>query len=666
MIFQNFALGSARFRQLPAIITFGLIIVGSSAFWFGCASENPNLVNPPGGLDSVYVRFINFASDGEGRILSLDKTIQTSLVLQNTSSSIINSPSDTSITTVMHNGTDEYRPVNKFRFSRSSYQTLIALPSGSSAAVKRPVDTLIPIYTPFVSSSTKATVRLMNCNPDSTKKYSLRLGCENGVEIGYDNGYRTQSSEQELPGGRIGVTLVERSFDSSRALDLYECTIDDRGSYTFFVAKDANGRPSLYQLNERGNNGDSAFIKLVAIPQRTASIRTVNLSKSSIDINRIANNSSSSVVNGIGSGSVSDYVSVSACGSFSADSFSVKSSGTSIVTASLEALKRYTLLAFDDSHTYPAIIIPEQSGTVPSGKASVRVVNSLYSSTPITVSLGATTDATAPNGFSSGVILASNLIAGEFSLPAYLTPGELPITVFTSRSPAALLYGSAASLSADKKYLLIISSEANDITKATLIEDNQNSGNAGLLPRGSFVEIVHAIGETQTITAGFDRVLSNAKLYFSNSIATILPSGSRTLSINDIGSLPINVSPDSSILAIVTGMSVSDILLFSSPVSTILPSSSRRRYINASKDISAVKITQDSLNGSVISPGLSSRTSVDVPAVAEQRITLVFSNPATGKELIRIENVSFPLGKNYSIIFIGSSDKYSAIIEQEF
>ena len=665
MMFQNFSFGSVRLRQSMTFVALGLFIVGLSASWFGCASENPNLVNPPGGLDSVYVRFINFASDGEGRILSLDKTIQTSLVPQYSSSSVINSPSDTSITTIIHNGADEYRPVNKFRFSHSSYQTLIALPSGSSKAVKRPVDTLIPIYTPYFSSSNKATVKLMNCNPDSTKKYSLRLGCANGIEIGYDNGYRTQSSDQELPGGRIGVTLVEKTNESLNVIDLFECTLNDDSSYTFFVVKNSTDKPTLYLLNERLMS-DSALKPLKPTTERTASIRTVNLSKSSVNINRITDNSSSTVIKGISAGSVSDYIQVSACGSFAADSFSVESSGTSVVSTTLEALKRYTLLAFGDSHTYPALLIPEQSGNVPAGKVSVRVVNSLYSEIPITVSLGATTDASATNGFSSGVILASNLVAGGYSAPAFLNPGELPITVFTSRSPAGLLFGAVPNLSADKKYLLVISSQANDITKATLIEEEQTNGNTEELPRGSFVEIVHAIGETESITSGFDRVLSGAKLFFSNSIATILPTGNRTLSINGIGSLPMNITSDSSVLAVVTGTSVSDILLFSSPVTTILPSSSRRRYINASKDISAVKITQDSLNGALISPGLANRSTIDIPAIAEQRITLVFSDPTTQKIYSRIENVSFPLGKNYSIIFIGSSDKYSAIIEQEF
>ncbi|MBI3260683.1 MAG: hypothetical protein HYZ54_14585, partial [Ignavibacteriae bacterium] len=307
MMFQNFSFGSLRLKQSMSIIALGLLIVGLAALWLGCAGENPNLVNPPGGLDSVYVRFINLASDGEGRILSLDKTIQTSLVLQNSSSSVINSPSDTSITTVIHNGADEYRPVNKFRFSRSSYQTLIALPSSSSAAVKRPVDTLIPIYTPIELTRGKVTVKIMNCNPDSTKKYSLRLGCANGIEIGYDNGYHSQSSEKELPGGRIGVTLVERTGESVNALDLYECTLNSDSSYTFFVVKNSIDKPSLYLLNERVNS-ESALIQLIAIPQRTASVRAVNLSKSSIDVNRISDNSTSPVIKGVTSGSVTDYI----------------------------------------------------------------------------------------------------------------------------------------------------------------------------------------------------------------------------------------------------------------------------------------------------------------------------------------------------------------------
>lgn len=668
MTFHNFSSVSTTKKQAVFFIVFGILILGISTLWTGCAGENPNLVNPPGGLDSVYIRFINFASDGNSRILSLDKTIETSLVLQNASSSIINSPSDSAITTVISGGVDEYKPKNNFHFSRSSFQTLIALPTISSASIQRPVDTLMALYTPYSYSSNLATVRMMNCNADSTKKYSLRLGCPNGIEIAYDNGFRTQSSPQELPGGRIGVTLVERSTDSNKAIDLFECNLEDKGSYTFFVVNYGTGKPSLYLLNERTFDANS-LTQLVAIPQRTASIRTVNLSKTAIDIERIDGKTTQSVSKGVSANTVTDYIPITACSSFASDSFSVNYSGSAesaILSTSLEALKSYTLLTFDYSHPIPALIIPEQQKSVTSGTASIRVVNALYSEAPITVSLGAMTDTKQPSGFASGTILSSNLTIGNYSPAVSITEGEIPITVFTANSPSRLLLGTVAQIVSGNKYLLVITSGANDITTASLIQETQTSGNAVGLPKGSFVQIVHAIGTKELITCSFDRVLSGAKLYYSNSISTIIPSGDRILSISGIGSIPTTVSADSSLLAIVTGMDVSDVLLFNARIGTILPTTSRRRFINACKEVPSVVITQDSLNGSVISSGLQYQNSIEIPVSFEQRITLVFSDPVTKKVYSRIENVSFPLGKNYSIIFIGSSENFSAIIEQEF
>jgi len=665
---HNFSSVSSKIKQSIVLIVFGVFILGICALWLGCAGENPNLVNPPAGLDSVYIRFINFAPDGKSRILSLDKTIETSLVLQNSSSAIINSPSDSAITSIINNGIEEYKPIQKLRYSRSSFQTLIALPSISSASNQRPVDTLIALYTPYSYSSTNATVRMMNCNSDVSTKYSLRLGCPNGTEIAFDNGFRTQSSPQELPGGRIGITLVERYSDSSSAVDLFECTLEDKGSYTFFVVNYGTNKPSLFLLNERTKESN-ALAQLTPIPQRTASIRTVNLSKTSIDIDRIANNSTQSIVKGISSGLISDYIPITACGSFAADSFSVNYSGSStpsIISASLEALKSYTLLAFDDSHPLTTLLIPEQQKPVSAGTASIRVVNALYSEVPITASLGAMTDTKQINGFTSGTILSSNLTIGTFSPPVSMAEGEIPITVFSATSPARLLFGTVAQIIPGNKYLLVITSGANDLTTAYLIKENQTSGNADILPKGSFAQLVHAVGAAEIISCSFDRVLSNAKLYYSNSISTILPIGDRTLSISGIGSIQTVLSSDSSLLVIVTGMNVSDVLLYNARIGTILPTTSRRRFINACKDIQSVKITQDSLNGSVISPELQYRNSLELQVSFEQRITLVFSNPITKEIYSRIENVSFPLGKNYSIIFIGSQGKYSAIIEQEF
>ena len=82
----------------------------ASAAWFGCASENPNLVNPPSGLDSIYVRLVNFTNDNQLRSLSLAGVVQTAPVAPLATSATISSPSDSAIITILLNGTEEYRP----------------------------------------------------------------------------------------------------------------------------------------------------------------------------------------------------------------------------------------------------------------------------------------------------------------------------------------------------------------------------------------------------------------------------------------------------------------------------------------------------------------------------------------------------------------------------
>lgn len=644
----------------------------AASLWLGCASENPNLVNPPSGLDSIYVRLINFTNDGQSRSLSLAGTVVTRPVVPSASSETLTSPSDSAIITILVNGTEEYRPKTRLRFSRTSFQTIVALPSSVTAPVKRAVDTLIALYSSYhpENNNENATVRMMNCISDSVSRYSLRLGCANGTEIAFDNGYRSQSSQQELPPGQVGITLVRRGADSVQALDLFECTISPRGAYTFFVhAGTLSGKPTLYLLDER-DNSPAALKELLPIPERTASIRTVNLSKSSVDVERLTGQSFQSITKNLSAGSVTDYTVITACESFSLDSFAVTPSGsaiTAVAETSLEALKRYTLLALDNSTPKPAIIVPQfTTAPVAAGKALVRVVNAMPRQTSITVSLGAYTDPTQTTGFSSGTILATRLSDGTYSEQTAITAGELPITVFTSASPAGLLFSTVALLESQKKYLLVLWMD-NQVTRCALIEESQASGTAQLLEHGAFVEIVHANSAQEKIVCGLNRVVSNASLFYGNSLATVLPAGSHTLTSSGGVSLTISASSDSSVLALITGSSNSDVLLFSTPKGNVKSGQSVQRYINACREMPEVFVTRDSLNGlPIFSTSIPYRSKADTLINYERRTTLVFSNPATKEELYRVENVSLPLGKNYSIIFVGSNKKYNAIIQQEF
>lgn len=659
-------------------LSIPLLICTALAILAGCASENPDLVNPPPGLDSIYVRFINFSSDRTPRALSLENLISTATVGFGQSSAIIQSPEDSARIIINNGQTAELTTPTRFRFTRSSFLTVVAVPSGSNAPVSRPFDTIIVLNTlaaPSSSVENESSVRLCNVSPDTNVTYSLKLGCQNGTEIARDGGFRTMGAYTEIPNGQTGITLLRNVIGTTQPtiVGLFTMTFEPRKSYTFFVFDNSPGNPGLLVLDDRGMGSD-ALKPMLPIAERTAEIQVLNFSRRDLTALKISNGASETIVAGLPQLGISGVKQVAACGSLTTDqTLALTTTGDTAGRGyfSLEVLRKYNVFWFDKpaSTDFAPVIVRKTTDPKPDS-ATITVINGAFSQGAVTVSLGARTNSKQPFGYTSGEILCSRLAAGEYSAPIFIPAGELPITVFSTSLPARMLLAAPAIAQPGKQYYLVLRDNAAAAggIEAALVEETDANTQAAILAPGGFVQVLNAASGADNLTVGFDRILSNARVPFIGAVATILPVGTRTLTAGAANST-LQVTSDSSTLVIAAGQATSpDIFHVNGVAGAGIPGRLRRRYINAASDIAGMSVVFDSAKATTpLAENIAYRSVFDEePLNYERRISVYFLETATKRPLDSIQNVLLSLGRNYSLVLTGSAGKYHVVVQQEF
>lgn len=652
-----------------------LLIVTFMAVFAGCANENPDLVNPPPGLDSIYVRFINFAADHAPRSLSLEGKVSTTAIGFGQTSAIIESPEDSARLIVKNGQIAELTTPTRFRFTRSSFQTVVAVPSGSNVPVSRPFDTIIVLNTlaaPLSANVTDASVRICNVSPDTAHTYSIKLGCQNGTEMARDGGFRSISAYRDIPSGQTGITLMRNSISDAEpeVIGLFAVTFAPRSSYTFFVYDESPGKCGLLMLDDR-KGGAEALHALPPIGARVAEIQTYNFSRRKLTALKISSGSSEIIADALPPLGIGESKQVSACGSLTADQIiALTNSGDTAGRGylSVEVLRKYAAFWFDiPASTGFAPVIVGKTNVASNDSAIITVVNGAFSQSSITVSLGARTNAARQSGYSSGEILCSRLGAGTASYSVMISPGELPITAFSTSLPAQMLSAITAQVQAGKQYYLVLRDNAavTGGIEASLVESTTANTQAEMLERGEFMQTLNATDKD--IVVGCDRILSGARIPQAGAIATILPVGIRTLTAGGAVANILAVS-DSNILAVVAGQGQNtDIFTISSPVGASRPGFLRRRYVNAAADIAGMTVVFDSIAAPPLIENIAYRSSFDEPSINyERRISVYFLESATKRPLDSMQNTLMPLGRNYSLILTGNAGKYRVVMQQEF
>ncbi len=645
-------------------------------FPFSCAKENPNLVNPPTVFETVVVRFLNLAGDEQPRSLVLDKTLRFNNVAYDAITQAEMPPFDSVYVDVYKGDSLEYSKEAKQKFARNTRYVFIALPSPAGASDYRNVDTMLALQTTIVkpNDTNECYVKMLNANPDTSVSYSLRLGCPSDSMIFNSMRYCQSSGVYAIYKGKRVFSVVKNiantsnpdsMYTYSELVGIYELNLINLGQYAFIIDKDEK----VYFLDELSPSANP-LVELMPIDgnQREAYIRVANLSSGEISINKVPG---STIVSNLNPNFINDNYTVSACDNVSKDKLRLEYNGavTDSAYTSFDIHYTYTAMAFDSKHAQSNILI-----VVPpvrdlrknrAGKAVVQVVNANYDSSGITVSIGARS-ASNIYGYESGQVMAAGLSAKKVSAPAIIDAGTVPIVVFTSTEPAKYLFSANVVLEKDRNYIIAVDCSGED-GRIAAIEEQDNNMAVEYAASAAYLQIINAVTGLENVSVACGNILASANLEYGNSLATFVPEGTNTVSVNG-HSHSFNADKTKRILLIASNSgTVIDIYDIQSPPMGATATDYRRRFINASADVATLQVKPDSTS-TPLAENIQYKGVSDVERqTREQKFALYFYDQGSGKKLAVFSDLLMTLRKNYSVIFYGEQKKgYNILILQEY
>ena len=653
-----------KFIRLIFIPLFTVILIG-------CADENPLLVNPPDGTDSMMLRVVNLASDGNARQLSFGTASISAATEYSTVSPIFRAPiGDSATAIILNNGIEELRTFRKLQFTRTNYHTYFILP-GITANRNKPADTLLYYTTQARRSllTRNPEIKLINCFPDSQYVFSVREGCQNGEELLRDNGYLSQTATKEIAGNvNLSLTLLRtnRTNQQTEVIGLYSLALEDFSSYCLFTYKQKSGLTGLSVINDR-NQTTSALQNLAEVPERKSQVRFLNLSQSNLRLKKLEQNVGISV-HDVPSSTMSASAEIGACKSSVLDTFTVEHNGerTAIINFPVQVQKTYIIVANDSTAQtgkYITVLPQITNASTDPSFSRIYVINLIQQHSDLTFAVASRT----VQGITqlSGEVLSSRLLYGSMSAPAIIPAGTLPLTIFTTKQPAQLQSAFVGNIEGGKSYYLIAWTDATGLTKASLLPTNAEEQPLPLLDKGSFVGLVQANSTKTRMRFSIDNIISGLNIDFRSSTGTVLKKGSYQISADDI-SYNLTINPDSNYTFYTyTSQSGNNAISFSTPQGSTKYGQAKRRCVNLTQDQDKVSVSEGaSATTGIIAENVFKNSFRDAaPVFVERRLLLTFWN--NDKKLSEITGL-LPLGRNYSLVIAGKEGNYYTLVQQEY
>lgn len=659
----------------------------------GCIEENPNLVNPPPQTETVQVRFINLSSDKAAKKLSLDNMASSDLTIYGRASKTFKPPVDSSNLLILSdNGTLLQKTKYKMRFIRETYYTVFYMPLKGDT-VSTSTDTLFMISTlsGLVKKSKTSYIKLFNAVDDLNATYSLNLGCPSGKALATGISYGRYGIMEEVRSDTVAVSLTKFKNGADPESKLFKFYLKEGFQYTIITAKNEFGDEKAYLLSDEDLT-ENALKELETVNQRNTFIRVANFSKKSISIKKEPD---FQIINNAQPGWISEFIDFEVCKTTAKDFVgsyidSVKKSSDS---TSFEVLEKYTAFIFDNDINDAGLTVlagPVYLSDTSKGRAVVRVINAAYKpgNKSITLSVGAHENTTKTSLYSTGEYIATNLQYRTISEARLLSAGFAPLTLFTSTNPGKLLTTALTQLEAGHKYIIVVTNDDEGNAKLSIIDEDTGPMQLEFLPQAVFVQIVNATTNSGSVSVTTNPVLLNAVLPISGSLATVINAGQSE--INAGGSTLGFESDKSYRYLFVAGGSTSspDNFIVKTAIADTPLNNYLRRVINASPSIQGLTVRQDIDTGNTVVSGavaLGYKQNTEYePYGNERKNSILFidantTDPKTGRPLIllRVDDISYSFGKNYSIIFCGAKagrdynndgydDGYYSIILQEF
>ncbi|MFY8001133.1 MAG: hypothetical protein ACOVSW_21255 [Candidatus Kapaibacteriota bacterium] len=595
-------------------------------------------------------------------------------------------------------GKSDFPPARIVFGLRGATYTIIGLPPSQKQRNQLIVDTILTVTAlPSSPPANTANIRFVNCVNDSTKTYSLILGCPSGAPLSAYLRYRASSAALPIPvsgDNVVSLALTEQGVPISSTAtapppvrkDLFNLRPLSAGNNYTILLYQVKGVLRLLALNDR--NDEKITADTVSAP--STFVRVANLSGGVLESVLYGNNA---IVNAVSNDTLTNYNSLTACASAGSDTLILNRRNglrQQRLATSLEVNGSQTLLIGDSS----AVAAPALTITVPQNSVAVRVVN--LSSRSVSVFRGAT----------SGMrmqALAENLgrgnIGGVIQIPRETLQ---PFMVFTTNSPQQVLQTSVDALpsrSTATSYFLVV----QDSRMVFVPDESTLTAPAAValkaMGKGALVHIVHAFAdETNAITVSVGTgnatggIVLSDQVSYGGSRLTVLPEGNAQFTIGGATSSMANEPLKSNVHYVAIGIVAqgSRQVIVERGLWTPRDGDTARkklvpqlvptpqgsvRYLNATLDVDSVGVF----------PGLdTSRTSFQlggnmdkgkfiypsVPFTTNQIRTLQFSYG--NKIFYTAQSLNFSVGRAYTIIFSGrakdekGNNAYNVILLQEF
>lgn len=641
----------------------------------GCSEENQSLVNPPPQTATVKVRFLNLAQDKKTRKLNFEDKAALDTIEYANYSTAINPPADSTYLYIQNQNIIEFKTSRRQRFIRNTNYTFIALPSPKSNSQKA-VDTMIYFSTTpgLEELKNSSWLKFVNAYPDSTLFATLIQGCPSGTKLFSSLAYRAVGSNVEVQSGELKLSLI--TSPSNAILEgLYVVNLVPNYQYTIILYENAEGNPALALIDELSYNSNE-LISLNKLPESDiqTKIRAINFSNEPVRVKKIQYGQDDELIENLPKDKIGSFIDVDACSSSSLDSIAIFTTNQmkSVASISLNVKEKYSIMTFDSASSIAnlAVIAEPLRNPATSSEAVVRVVNAVWNDANITVSMGARSIDNVTLGFKSGDVLASDLNYGSVSGDIAISPGVMPITIFSATQPAKLKFCTNANFEAGKNYLLIIYKTKLGEIKATLINDDEANKSIDYLEKGVFVELVNLIPQNKNrfySLVSMSPLLNNDTLYNSFIIATVVKAGVHSVDF-DGHSYSFNADPNKRVVIIAAGDENNiEFLEFQSLPIEVASNSYVRKFINACKEHKYLSISENaSSNYAAENLEYGAATSPITVTIA-QKVSYLFYKTNDTKPFFQISDLILAFGKNYSVILGGNSSKgYSVVVLQEY
>lgn len=625
-----------------------ILLLAVSALLGGCPSENPLLVQPPPAVDSMVVACLSVVVDGQARRIVLGDTSVEVRPGERTSWFVM--PRD-SLQLQLWRGA-ELRGRFPLRLLRRMVH-LVVLTSRPGR------DTVAVFLQPLDVRQRRSTVRLLHVADDDAL-YGLQLGCPASVPTSGWVSPLLESGPLEVSSGEEVFSVVRSVGGMQQLVGSWRLTAAE-GTPRSVVVWGAQGALRIGVLAD-----DQPTVQRLEEPQRvvdaTARVRVVNISTESVTLLH----GQDVVAAGIAPRRVGAYEPLRVCQGVSGDTLLVRSAtgGTLVLLTSLEPFRHYTVVVMDSAGYLQGWV----GTTEPSGQAQARLLHAAPDAPAVRVVVGAM----GSGRLRSGSVLAEGISFGRVTEPQELPTGVVPLMVQTVALPSFLPAAALLECAPDMSGLLCLLAEPAWRFGLGLawIHDRAENVAIEFLAEAVPVQLVQGLpGQVPTVTV--TPVLRGVAVPYRTVLATALPRDGGMLQLGAQQWRLIPALDSLGLVVLSAGESGAELFRFSAPRSWEGPWGAQRRFLNAS-DVPAVDVLLDTVIAGQRSEvvhitGLPRGGASGFEVLTlEYRFSFRFRDSRTGAILARADNISLPLGRRYSVVFVGSRMwGYAVLIHQE-